>query len=94
VPRTNLNDPADPYPGVEFPVAMTNFVNELRKANLRLEQPADLLEEKIKVKDEKGKEYEVASEVGKAELPLVLDLFTTRALKAQEGLIDVNTAPI
>jgi type II secretory pathway component PulK len=94
VPRTNLNDPVDPYPGVEFPVAMTNFINELRKANLRLEQPVDLLEAKIKVKDEKGKETEVASEVGKAELPLALDLFTTSVLKAQEGLINVNTAPI
>ena len=94
VPRTNLNDPADPYPGVEFPVAMTNFINELRKANMRLEQPSDLLEAKIKVKDEKGKETEVASEVGKVELPQALDLFTTSALKTQEGLININTAPI
>jgi DNA uptake protein ComE-like DNA-binding protein len=94
VPRTNLNDPVDPYPGVEFPVAMTNFINALRKANLRLEQPSDLLEAKIKVKDEKGKETEIASEVGKADLPLALDLFTTSALKTQEGLINVNTAPI
>jgi type II secretory pathway component PulK len=94
VPRTNLNDPLDPYPGVEFPVAMTNFINELRKANLRLESAADLLDAKIKVKDEKGKEFEVASEVGKAELPQALDLFTTSALKTQEGLININTASI
>jgi hypothetical protein len=94
VPRTNLNDPMDPYPGVEFPAAMTNFINELRKANMRLESAVDLLEAKIKVKDEKGVEHEIASEVGKAELPQALDLFTTSALKTQEGLINVNTASI
>jgi DNA uptake protein ComE-like DNA-binding protein len=94
VPRTNLNDPADPFPGVEFPAAMTNFINELRKASMRLENAADLLEAKIKVKDEKGKEVEVSSEVGKAELPQALDLFTTSALKKQDGLINVNTASI
>lgn len=94
VPRTNINDPSDSYPGVEFPVAMTNFINELRKANMRLESPVDLLEAKIKVKDEKGSEHEVASEVGKAELPQALDLFTTSALSKHEGLINVNTAAI
>jgi DNA uptake protein ComE-like DNA-binding protein len=94
VPRTNLNDPGDPYPGVEFPVAMTNFINALRKASMRLENPSDLLEAKIAVKDEKGKEVEVTSEVGKAELPQALDLFTTSTLKTQEGLININTASI
>jgi type II secretory pathway component PulK len=94
VPRTNINDPGDPYPGVEFPVAMTNFINELRKANMRLESAVDLLEAKIKVKDDKGGEREVASEVGKAELPQALDLFTTSALSTHDGLINVNTAPI
>jgi type II secretory pathway component PulK len=94
VPRTNLNDANDSYPGVEFPVGMTNFINELRKANMRLESPVDLLEAKIKVKDEKGAEREVASEVGKAELPQALDLFTTSALSKYEGLINVNTASI
>ena len=94
VPRTNLNDPADPYKGVEFPPAMTNFISELRKANLRLENASDLLEATIKVKDEKGVERDVASEVGKAELPLALDMFTTTVLKSQDGLINVNTAPI
>lgn len=94
VPRTNLNDPADGYPGVEFPVAMTNFINELRKADLHLESAAELLDAKIKVKDEKGKEVEIASEVGKVELPQALDLFTTSALNTQDGLININTAPI
>ena len=94
VPRTNINDPLDPYPGVEFPPAMTNFINELRKANLRLESAIDLLDGKIKVKDEKGAEREVASEVGKAELPQALDLFTTSALSVSDGLINVNTASI
>jgi hypothetical protein len=73
---------------------MTNFINELRKANLRLENAADLLDAKIKVKDEKGKEIEIASEVGKVELPQALDLFTTSALNTVDGLININTAPI
>jgi type II secretory pathway component PulK len=94
VPRTNLNDPAATYPGVEFPVAMTNFINELRKASMRLENASDLLEAKITIKDDKGKETQVTSEVGKAELPQALDLFTTSVLKTQDGLINVNTATI
>jgi hypothetical protein len=43
VPRTNLNDEFDPFPGVEFPPAMTNFISELRKAKLTLSHPAELL---------------------------------------------------
>jgi hypothetical protein len=46
------------------------------------------------VKDDKGKETQVTSEVGKAELPQALDLFTTSVLKTQDGLINVNTATI
>jgi type II secretory pathway component PulK len=94
VPRTNLNDPSDPFKGVEFPVALTNFISELRKANLRLNHAAELLDAKIKVKDEKGVEHEIASEVGKAELPQALDLFTANPLKRVDGFINVNTASI
>lgn len=94
VPRTNINDPADPLPGVEFPPALTNFIGELRQANLTVGQPSDLLEGTIKVKDEKGVEHEVSSGVGKPELAQVLDLFTTSVQTHFEGLINVNTAPI
>jgi hypothetical protein len=94
VPRTNINDPADPFPGVQFPPGMTNFINELRLAKLTLVHEAELLEAKIKVKGEKGAEREVVSAVGKEELPQALDLFTTSAQLRQEGLINVNTASV
>jgi DNA uptake protein ComE-like DNA-binding protein len=94
VPRTNLNDPNDPYKGVEYPTALTNFINQLRQANLHLDNVSDLLEAKVNVKDEKGVEHEISSEVEKAELPLALDLFTTSTLKTTDGLININTAPI
>jgi hypothetical protein len=45
------------------------------------------------VKDEKGVEHPIASEVGKEELPQALDLFTTSAVPRQDGLININTAP-
>ncbi len=93
-PRTRINDPLDPFPGVEFPPALTNFITELRKANLKLGHAADLLEGTIRVKDERGVEREVASGVGNAELPQALDLFTAGTAPRREGLINVNTAPI
>lgn len=94
VPRTNINDPLDPLPGVEFPVAMTNFIAELRRAKLTVAQAADLLEATIKVKDEKGLERDVSSGVGKAELPQALDLFSTTRDARINGLLNVNTASI
>jgi DNA uptake protein ComE-like DNA-binding protein len=93
VPRTNINDPLDPFPGVEFPAGVTNFVTAMRNAHLAFATAADLLEAKITVKDEKGKDQTIESGVGKEELPLVLDLFTGTSEKRQDGLINVNTAP-
>jgi hypothetical protein len=94
VPRTDINDPLDPFPGVEFPEAMTNFVSELRANKLTIAQAADLLEATIKIKDARGVERAVVSGVGKAELPLAMDLFTTTRAVKQDGLININTAPI
>jgi DNA uptake protein ComE-like DNA-binding protein len=92
VPRTDLNDPTDPLPGVELPAALTNYIAALRQNKIQLSHAADLLEAKLKVKDNRGKEVELSSGVGKAELPTVLDLFTATAEQRLEGLIDVNTA--
>ena len=94
VPRTDINHPMDPLPDVEFPAALTNFISILRTNKLRLTHVADLLEGTIKIKDNKGKDIEVASGVGKDELPQVLDLFTTGSEERFDGLVDVNTAPI
>lgn len=94
VPRTQLNDASDPFPGVEFPPGLTNFISQARAGGIRFSQAADLLEATIKVKDEKGVEVSVASGVGKAELPQALDLFTTDPALRQDGLININTAPV
>ena len=93
-PRTNINDPSDPFKAVEYPPALTNFIAQVRAHKGKLGHAADLLEAKIKVKDEKGVESEIASEVGKAELPVALDLFSTTMMPTVEGLINVNTASI
>ena len=94
IPRTNLNLSNDPLPQVEFPDALTNFIFQLRASKQRLAHAAELLEGKIKIKDDKGREIEVASGVGKDELPQVMDLFTTSPDERQEGLVDVNSASI
>lgn len=94
VPRTDFNLPNDPLPNVEFPAALTNFISALRTNNLHLPHAAELLEGKIKIKDDKGKEIEIASGVGKAELPQVLDLFCAGQESRFDGLVDINTASI
>lgn len=94
VPRTDVNDPLDPLPQVDFPPAVTNFVLQLRASGNRVAQAADLLEATIKVKNATGVEQDVASEIGKEELPFVLDKFTVGRPALREGKINVNTAPI
>lgn len=92
VPRTDLNDPDDPLPKVELPEALVNYILAMRTNKLEIAQPADLLEAKAKIKDANGKEIELPSGVGKAEFPLVLDLFSTTYDELLVGLINVNTA--
>ena len=94
IPRTDINHPNDPLPNVEFPAALTNFISILRTNKLRLAHAAELLEGKIKIKDDKGKEIEIASGVGRDELPQVLDLFTASPESRFDGLIDINSASI
>ncbi len=94
IPRTDLNHPMDPLPDVEFPAAFTNFISLLRTNKLRLNHAADLLEGTIKIKDDKGKEIEVASGIDADNLPQVLDLFTAGSEERFDGLVNINTAPI
>jgi hypothetical protein len=94
VPRTEINDPADPLPGVELPPALTNFIAVLRTNKFKLGHAADLLEGTLKIKGPAGKEVEIASGVGMAELPLVLDLFTASAGGRFDGLVNINTASL
>ena len=93
VPRTVLQS-RQRLPGVELPAALTNFIAVLRTNRVRLAHPAELLEKTLKVKDGRGRAVEVSSGVGKAELPLVLDLFTCTSDTKMDGLINVNTASL
>ena len=68
------------------------YIEALRRNQTKVDQPADLLEAKGKFKDENAKEVELESGVGKAELPLLLDRFTTRTERRLQGLININTA--
>jgi hypothetical protein len=90
--RTNLNDADDPLPRVELPPGLTNYILTLRSNKITVAHPADLLEAHTKVKDPTGREGELESGVGKSELALVLDLFTTTYKERLTGLINVNTA--
>ncbi len=92
VPRTDINDSEEPFSEADVPKPLGQYVTALRRNKLRIAQPADLLEAKQKLKDEKGAEIEMASGVGKAELPSLLDQFTTRPEYRLRGLINVNTA--
>ena len=94
VPRTDLNNPADPLPHVELPPALTNFTAALRTNKFQLGHAADLLEAKLKIKDAAGKEVEIPSGIGKENLPVALDLFTTSARARTEGLVNINTAAL
>ena len=92
VPRTNLNDPQDPINTNDLPAAVGAYILALRSNNITLTHAAELLEATTKVKDEAGKEAELASGVGKAELPLVLDRFSATPDLELPGLINLNTA--
>lgn len=93
VPRTNINNPNAVLPELELPPALTNFIAALRTSNTRVNHVADLLEATGKFKDKSGKEVEVPTGVGAAELSLVLDQFCTTDDATVPGLINVNTAP-
>ncbi len=94
IPRTNLNLDNDPLPLVELPGPLTNFIYQLRTNKQHLAHPVDLIDAKLVWTNATGIKNELASGVGKEELPLVLDLFTTTNASKFPGLIDVNTASI
>jgi hypothetical protein len=96
-PRIDLNNPdaaltSDQPNAEELPAPMVAYIEALRRSKVRIEQPADLLEAKAKLQDEAGKEVDMESGVGKTELPVLLDRFTTTSDQRLPGLIDVNNA--
>ncbi len=94
IPRTNLNLANDPLPQIELPGPLTNFIHQLRTNKQSVAHPVDLLDAKLTWTNANGTKAELASGVGKDELGLVLDLFTTSRESRFDGLIDVNTASI
>jgi DNA uptake protein ComE-like DNA-binding protein len=99
-PRVDPNQATDESEGLaqdskgaeELPASLREYLDALRRNKVKLAQPVDLLEAKGKFKDESGVEVELESGVGKAELPLVLDRFTTKTERRLPGLVNVNTA--
>jgi DNA uptake protein ComE-like DNA-binding protein len=94
VPRTNLNDPKDRFPGGNWSAAFTNYVAALHSHQIRLGHVAELLDARMKVKDASGRVVEISSGVGKEELPRILDLFSASSAPGFEGLLNVNTASV
>lgn len=92
--RTDINDSAESFSELDLPAAVTNYIFALRTNSMRIAHPADLLEAKMQVKDEKGIPVELQSGVGKAELALLVDSFYGSSAKNLEGLVNVNTASI
>jgi hypothetical protein len=76
----------------DVPAAVINYITALRSNKVTLMHVAELLEATGKFKDATAKETELASGVGKEELPIVLDRFTTTSEKKLSGLLNVNTA--
>jgi DNA uptake protein ComE-like DNA-binding protein len=93
VPRTNINDPDDPLPRSRLPEPVVAYIDAVRTNKVRIGDPADLLDAKTKVKNAEGAEVELASGVGKSELPVVLDLLTTTLEDRFVGRVNINTAP-
>lgn len=86
--RLDLNHPAETFWQVEVPGPVVEYIHALRAANIKMKHPAELLEAKTKLPDGK----EIASGVGKAELPLMLDKFSGTLDYHLHGLVNVNTA--
>jgi type II secretory pathway component PulK len=92
VPRANINDPTARLFTDELPSQVINYISALRSNKVQLYHVAELLQAKGKFKDAKGKEFELASGVGREELSKILDRFSTTDDKKLLGLINVNTA--
>ena len=90
--RRSLNDTNETFFELELAAPLVAYINASRRNNIRIQHPAELLEAKTKLKDEKGKEVEVASGVGKAELAMVLDKFSGTPEYHLHGLMNINTA--
>lgn len=93
-PRLQLNSPKPSVPEFVVPPQTMAFIQAAWENRRLFRSPAELLEAKEKFKNADGKEVEVESGVGVAELPAVLDQLTTTFAPKLTGLVNVNTASI
>jgi DNA uptake protein ComE-like DNA-binding protein len=75
----------------ELPPSLVDYLQALRRNKMTVTSPAELLEAKGSFTNETGKTVELESGIGKAELPMLLDRFTTQADARIPGLININT---
>lgn len=90
--RCNINDTNSAYPACDLPAGFSNYVAAVRATGTQLEDISQALEATIKLKDERGVDVEIASEITKENLPTLLDLFATDGEAGHDGRINVNTA--
>ena len=92
MPRMDVNNPDENFLMKELPPTLAAYIAGLRKSGVTLGHAAELFEAARKLRDEKGKEVDMQSGVGVAELPLVLDQLTATPDYFLPGLINLNTA--
>jgi len=105
-PRIDINktDPAElreRLHGAGIARATVEFIAEARKAGRKFTDPSELLEASLEIDDpdRKGRKKTIRSEVGREELPVVMDKLTCgataryRGRAVLRGRINVNTAP-
>ncbi len=92
-PRLNLNDTNVDLGDLNLPEKAVAFIKALHANKKTIAHPADLLEAKMTLKDEQGKDAEMESGIGKSELAILLDRTTATNSNHLPALINVNTAP-
>ena len=92
MPRMDINNPNENFLMKELPPKVAAYIAGLRKSGVKLAHSAELFEAGRKLQDEKGKEVDMQSGVGIAELPLVLDQLTSVQDYILPGLVNLNTA--
>jgi DNA uptake protein ComE-like DNA-binding protein len=93
-PRFQLNSTNRTVPEFIIPEKTATYIQAAWTNKVIFKTPAELLEAKLKVKDDAGKEVEFESGVGPKELPIILDQLTTTFEARSIGLININTASV
>lgn len=90
--RVDLSAPDASLASLGLPSATQDYLEAIRNAGQVLNHPADLLEARATVPNERGENVEIESGVGRDEIGLLLDECTTKADGVLQGLVNLNTA--